>query len=229
MTPFDYDRVDWRFAARILNENSLRLSRTRQGVSDTSTSTRKKPLALSAEALRRRSAENEARVHRLVFAGRDDPPPAGPAAVREHLFAVADGTNAGLLPEGPLRTWPIGGRDGKAPKVPPADLEPAIDDFCQRVFRRWGELATDPVPLAAWAEWELNGGALHPFYDGCGRISRSFAAWLFIGGACLLPLYESREQYFAHGNRGLDVFEPYVRNRIAACDDWLRNAPAPAE
>jgi hypothetical protein len=34
----DCDAANWRFVARIMNENSLRLTRTQSGSSDTSTS-----------------------------------------------------------------------------------------------------------------------------------------------------------------------------------------------
>jgi hypothetical protein len=82
-------------------------------------------------------------------------------------------------------------------------------------------LAEDPVPLAAWAEWELGGGALHPFYDGCGRISRSFAAMLLIRASSLLPLFDDRRSYFDHGNRGRTAFASYMRDCIERCAQWL--------
>ena len=180
----------------ILNENSLRLSRTRNGVSDTSASPLKRPLVLSGEALRKRSAQNELSVHALIFQMRAAAPPASEREVRDLLFQIADLTNDGLLPAGRLRMWDIDG------KTPPGRLEGEIDAFCAAVFDRWGELKGDAAPLAAWAEWELCGGPLHPFYDGCGRISRSFAAALLLRGGSLPPLYGTLSEYFERGNRG---------------------------
>jgi hypothetical protein len=223
--PFDYGAAVWQLVARVLNENSLRLSRTRKGVSDTSTSAAKLPLRLAGDELRRRSEENERRTHRFLFESRDDAAPAGGAEVAKLLWAVADLTNDGLLPAGKLRTWPIAGATGV--KVPPDDLPGALASFCDAVHRRWPELAADPVPLATWAEWELNGGSLHPFYDGCGRISRSFAALLLVQGRCLLPLYDDLTSYFEHGNRGLETFVAYVRDRIEECASWLGQGRPP--
>ena len=74
--------------------------------------------------------------------------------------------------------------------MPPEQIPDAIVKFAETVHVRWGELSKDPVPLAAWAEWELIGGPLHPFYDGCGRISRAFSALLLHRGGSLPPLYE---------------------------------------
>jgi len=228
---FNYEQVDLRFVSRILNENSLRLSRTRQGVSDTSTSSRKAPLRLVGDELKRHSAKNEQRVHRFIFETRIDPAPGTIDAVKTFLFQIADLTNDGLLSNGGLRTWPIGEHsipleDGgvtvaKA-KIPPERLDEAVAAFCTRVFENWQMLKTDPVKLAAWSEWELNGGSLHPFYDGCGRISRSFGAALLIRGSCLLPLYDLPSSYFKAGNSGQEAFCEYVRSSIRACAEWLQ-------
>ena len=218
----------------VLNENSLCLSRTRKGVSDTSTSSRKQPLRLVGEELRRQSAGNEKRVHQFVCEARNSPPPRSAKEVRDLLFTIADMTNEGLLPAGRLRTWPIGANQ-KAPqsgqavsgaqaKVEPERIEAGLEEFCEVVHRRWGELESDPVPLASWAEWELNGGSLHPFYDGCGRIARSFGAMLLVRGGCLPPLYDNSESYFAHGGQGSAAFAAYVRQCIERCKEWVGTA-----
>jgi hypothetical protein len=216
----DYGERGLEFVSRILNENSLRLSRTRKGVSDTSTSERKLPLRLSGEALKARSAENELATHRLLMELRRRPEPAGPETIEAWLFAIADRTNDGLLPAGRFREWTI------ADKLLPEAVPGAVRDFCAALQARWDELAADPVPLAAWAEWELNGGVIHPFYDGCGRISRSFAALLLMRGSCLLPLFDNLASYFEHGGQGDAAFCAYYRERIAACAEWLGEARA---
>jgi hypothetical protein len=211
----DYGARGLEFVSRILNENSLRLSRTRKGVSDTSTSEKKLPLRLSGEALRQRSAQNERETHRLLMQLREKSPPGTAAVVRDWLFAIADQTNDSLLPAGRFREWPIEN------KLLPEAVPGALDEFCATVHARWSELETDPVPLAAWAEWQLNGGLIHPFYDGCGRISRSFAALVLIRGSCLLPLFDDLASYFEHGKAGDAAFCAYYRERIKACADWL--------
>jgi hypothetical protein len=229
---FDYSRVDWRFAARIMHENSARLSRTRRGVSDTQTSPEKLPLLLSGDDLGRRSAENEQRVHQFVAETALGPPPQSGMDVRDVLFSIADLTNAGLLPAGRLRTWSTSYRPrfaagGPVARVPHENLPEAVLAFSGGVFRRWPELEADPVPLYAWCEWQLNFGPLHPFYDGCGRIARAFGALLLIRASSLLPLYDSAQSYFGHGERGPEVFGEYVRERIGACADWVGRPPGP--
>ena len=222
---------DPRLIAKIIDENNRRLSRTRSGVSDTSASHAKLPLLLSGEALRKQSAENEGRVCRFIADCRGEPAVADPAAVRQGLFVLADLTNAGLLPAGRLRIWDVPYRraavedDGCLPSpcrpVSPSELPQALEIFCETVFSRIEELNHDPVPLAAWAEWHLNAGPLHPFYDGCGRVSRSFAAWLLVKASHLLPLYEDGTSYFAHTERGPRLFADYMRERIRTCVQWV--------
>jgi 8-oxo-dGTP diphosphatase len=111
--------------------------------------------------------------------------------------------------------WPIAG------KLPPEELERDVNEFCRVICNRWSELAADPVPLAAWAEWELNGGSLHPFYDGCGRIARTFSALLLLQASSDLPLYDNLASYFQHGAQGIDNFISYMRDSITRGREWL--------
>ncbi len=221
---FDYDAAGWEVAARILDENSARLSRTRGGVADAGVSPRKRPPPLAGAALALRVAENERRVQRFLFRACRLPPPPDGREVLRLLWAVAGLTNAGLVPPGRrLRDWPSRPEPPAPPgeRTRPADLPAALGRFAGEVHRRWPELAGDPVPLASWAEWELNGGSLHPFYDGCGRASRSFGALLLLRASWLLPLYDDRDSYFAHGHRGPAAFAAYVAGRVRACGRWL--------
>lgn len=228
----NYDEHDWQFLARILDESSGRLSRTRAGVSDTTASESKRPLLLSGDELRRQSAANEAAVIQWIMRVRKQAAPAEPAEVRSRLLTIAELTNRGLLPAGPLRTWDVPyrkdplGDDGYEPspsrQIPATELDGAIDAFCRTVQARWSELQVDPVPLAAWSEWHLNPGPLHPFYDGCGRAARLFAAMLLVHANCLPPLFDDRPHYFEAANAGPLRFAEYFRERIDACAEWLR-------
>lgn len=227
---FDYDSVDWRFVARIMDENSVRVSRTRAGISDTSTSAGKRKLLLEGDRLKERSAANEEQMQRLIFEMRHVEAPKNAARVLDLVWQIADTVNAGLVrPDNRLRQWPsyaelpaVDGRPARrAARRAPAELCEAMDQFAELIVFRWKELSADPVPLASWAAWELNGGTLHPFYDGCGRISRAFEAMLLLQGSSLLPLYEDRDTYFIHGHRGEQAIATYARARIGACATWL--------
>lgn len=228
---FDYDKVDARFVLRIVNRNDRSLSRTQTGVSDTSASRSKRKLLLEGQELREQVLENQWRVCQMIFDSRTDPPPRSLKEVEELLFAVADLTNDRLLPNGRLRSWEIPYRhesiedDGFRPSphrpIPPNKVLSAVREFATTILTRWAELKIDPVPLAAWAEWHLNVGPLHPFYDGCGRISRSFSSLLLLRGSSLLPLFEDRNTYFAKAIQGTEVFMPHFQSCVESCRDWL--------
>lgn len=207
---FDYSRVDWQFVSNILNSNSIALSRTRHGISDISSSLLKKRLLLVGEELQKKSAENEVSVHSYIFKIRNASP-----ACANNIFSIlseiADLTNSGLLPRGRWREWSL---DDIDTPINPLNIEGLVLDFCNIIYNRWSELFVDPIPLVAWAEWELNGGLLHPFYDGCGRISRSFSALLLLHSSTLLPLYNDRDIYYSQGNTGIESFSEYIRERI---------------
>lgn len=227
----DYTTGGLDLVSSILDANSQRLSRTRGGVSDTSTSAEKERLTVSGNELAEQSRKNEARVHALLFERRDSFNPQGPADVLQLLLEIADGTNDNLLPSNRWRRWDVPshgeGRDEFSQRallsaaIPFTSVEAALEEFVQVVFEHWSTLEADPVPLASWAEWQLNAGPLHPFYDGCGRISRLFSAALFLRASWLLPMYDSRETYFERANRGTASFAGYVRERITACQSYL--------
>ncbi len=203
---------------RILDENNIRLGAARVGVSRKGKTPGKQSLRLGENKLKR-CAENDATARQYASLRRDSP--ARLVDVRKLLFNLADITNDRLARSGRLRTYLVPG------KVPPAELERAVDGFCQVILDRWGELAADPVPLAAWAQWELDGGSLHPFARGGDRIARAFSAMLLLQGGSDLPLYDNPDSYRKHGARGIDAFVAYVRKSIERGRKWLAANPPP--
>ena len=199
----------------ILEENSGKLSRTRSGKSDTSSSKDKQPLKLSGDRLAAKSVANEGNVHKYLASLEGAPDPGSPADVKAMLFKIADLTNDGLLPDGSgrFRKWDVS--NAGVSKTAPKDIPKGVDDFCRQVYSRWSEVKKDPIPLAAFAEWELNGGKLHPFYDGCGRISRNFSAAVLSRGGKPPPSYDTSEAYLKAGNTGPKAFEGYMRSAVA--------------
>ena len=67
----------------------------------------------------------------------------------------------------------------------------------------------DKLELIAHIEWELGVGPLHPFYDGCGRISRYFSALISLWTDTPLVRHQSRDEYFQHARGGEQAFAKY--------------------
>ena len=128
------------------------------------------------------------------------------------MCELADIVNDGLLPAGVRwREWDFPVAMGAVPKVPFAELPARMAEFAGRVAaRRDG----DRFALAAWVEWELNYGTLHPFYDGCGRISRAYAACWLMAADIPLPVHGSADDYAVAAMEGVGEFVEYYRSRI---------------
>lgn len=203
--------MTWR---EIFVETDLAMSRTSRGVSDTSASSRKHPLLLDGEALREASQRNRDRLLDLL---EDLPAPESARAAAEGLARIEATVNAGLLPEGRFRTWELDYPEGNiAAHVLVRDLPAEMERLAEELHARW---PGDPVATAAFVEWTLN-GPLHPYYDGCGRISRGAGAWVLLRAGLLPPLYSSKSEWYEAAAGGLDAFTAFVRRsveRAGAC------------
>jgi hypothetical protein len=227
----DYQLAGRSLVCRIMTENNRRLSRTHHGHSEVGASAEKLPLLLAGSALRDQAERNGLEVCRLVHAQSSAALVRSEVDIRKLLLELADRTNQGLLPAGRYRTWHIGANQpsitggpavsGPEPRIPPEKIQEALNDLCHKLWQDWSDLVRDPVPVAAWAEWQVGGGPLHPFYDGCGRISRAFASALLVRGGHLLPLFDESERYFSAGNRGMESFLTYYKSRVTACHEWI--------
>lgn len=205
--------MTWR---EIFVASDLAMSRTSRGVSDTSANPRKHPLLLEGEALREASARNRERLLDLL---ETLPRPDSPEAAAAGLARLEAAVNEDLLPEGRFRTWELDYPDGNiSAHAAVKDLPAEMERFAVTLHERWG--AEDPAATAAFAEWNLN-GPIHPYYDGCGRISRAAGAWVLLRAGEPPPLYESRPAWYEAAARGLPGFTDFVRH----CVERARSRP----
>ncbi|MEW6284361.1 MAG: hypothetical protein AB1758_37445, partial [Candidatus Eremiobacterota bacterium] len=134
------------------------------------------------------------------------------AEVSERMRAIEESVNRALLPAGRFRQWDPAYR-GEGPfeaKIPWERIPAELEALERELFRRWESVRKDPVPVAAWLEWTIQ-GPLHPYYDGCGRISRGFSAWILIWADHPVPRYKDREEWFRRAREGLESFTAFVR------------------
>jgi hypothetical protein len=196
----------------ILEQNDRTLSRTaKNSVVDTSSSTQKLPGLLSGPKLAEKLEANRDAVACFIeWQSRR-------RAVSdwEHaLVLVTLGylTGQGILPAGVFREWEYQppGDKGKLHQIPPQDIPRAILSLGKR-SSKMGAIRDSELRLAAVGgiEWDLVVGPLHPFYDGCGRVSRYFSATLCIWHQLPLVQHTSREQYFCNARKGKRAFQRY--------------------
>ncbi len=188
-------------------------SRTAKGISDTSSSEEKPKLKTEGTELKDRATENFERTIRFVWQERYRPFQA-PQELRKFIEQVAAQISDGLLQEGQglFRT-----HDTKfAHQSRKGDIEREFQAFIEKLFDEMHREHVDAVPLAAWAEQEID-SHVHPFTDGCGRASKAISAWILGRYHMPLPQWESRDAYYANidfGKNTPESWAQYYRSRI---------------
>ena len=143
-----------------------------------------------------------------------------PETIHEHhiaLCTMAQLVGFRLLPRGLFREWSYDNSYGvkwvTAP-VEPAGIQGGLEGLAMQVLAgQCGEME-ERVATIAGIEWEMVVGPLHPFYDGCGRISRAYsrlvADWYKVRAA----VHTSREAYFEAARGGREAFRKYYREQV---------------
>lgn len=206
---------------RLVAENSRRLSRSRRGIADTSSS-QAKSLLENGDELARLSSSNEAAAAAYVWRRAVSGDAVSASDLMNELMSIAGLVNRDITPPGKVfREWqpPVGQRCAAS------DVPGFLIRLAERVASQLPSANEDPVGLAAEVEWRLNGGDIHPFFDGCGRISRLFSSRILLCRGWAIPLWEDSPTYFAVGSSGLEAFSTYMRTRIRSGMEWLSQTP----
>jgi hypothetical protein len=188
--------------------NFERTSRTKRGVSDTSSSTEKPELKASGGGLADRATDNFRRAIERLYDERgrefrtvDE--------VRTLIEEVAQTVSDGLLKEGQglWRTWAT----KFANQPPPERIADEMDNFVHTLAGRLGNSHDDAVATAAFIEKRLD-GEIHPFADGCGRTAKALSAFVLARAGKPLPVYHGREEYYREVYGTDEEWERYYRS-----------------
>jgi hypothetical protein len=197
----------------VYERNLITTSRTSRGTSDTSVSDQKEKSLLAEEELIAQVEINKEKLLQFILEN-SQMSIKDPVRVKELILAVAKIVNAGIVSDpAAFRTWEV----KYAENSPlPGELPEAMDDFYESLLqkiRMAEEGKIRPAEIGAWIEYEID-KILHPFADGCGRISKAISALIL---SCLkspLPLFDSRENYYAQMKRGENEFRKYYQDSI---------------
>jgi len=192
------------------------------GAVDRTASPAKRPALVRGPALLARIAANRRLVARFIAWRRR----AWPATAGEHfgvICTLAHLAGMGIVPAGLFREWEYdAGRYGVAGRpVPCEEVPAALLALATEVSRGRTLRMPARIELVALTEWELGIGPLHPFYDGCGRISRYVATLLSLWLDVPVATHVSRDAYLGAARAGRDAFVAYYRKRA-------RGGPLPA-
>ncbi len=188
-------------------ENLDMMSRTKKGISDTSSSESKPKLDTEGDDLALRSENNFKEALRLIWGKRDDSFES-PAQLGDFVEEIASCISQGLLKEGQSqwRTW-----ETKFGQTSPQLIKKEMADFYKEFLAQLNNPQTDPIKLAAWVEKRVD-GEIHPFADGCGRTSKILSSFVLLRFGQKLPKYRGREEYYKNINSSMDNWVEYYRS-----------------
>jgi len=175
--------------------NLEKTSRTAQGTIDTSASTSKASQmqeGLGQDAIAQKAKENLSQTIHSLYVDRDRQF-SNPQELRDFVEGVATGINQGITKEGVLIR---SGEDStKYPYTPIAELEPSMQQFYQELYDRINNPNSDPVDVAAWAEYRIDLSD-HFFADGCGKTAKAVSSWVLMRAGRPLPNYRGRDELY---------------------------------
>jgi hypothetical protein len=189
------------------------LSRTaRTGITATSVHPSKLPSRLIGDELRKAVVRNRVRAAAFIV-WRSGTAPADASEVGAALLALAWLVNFEITPGHVYRSWPyITPADSANCPLPPVAADDIVDGLAMLTnsCAALAELGQSEKRRAiARTEWEIGIGPLHPFYDGCGRVSRYFSTLLCLWHGLDLPLHRLREDYMAAATNSAEAFANY--------------------
>lgn len=176
--------------------NLMAMSRTAQGVVDTSASAAKidSMTGISGDAAANLAQSNFESAINTAFDNKDREFDS-PEDLRSFVESLALQVNDGIVKDGSL----IRSSDSdKYPYVRIANLESQMDKFYNGLYERTKNPDADPVESAAYAEFGID-FAGHFFADGCGKTAKVVSSYMLMRRGHSLPEYKGgRSAYYAN-------------------------------
>jgi hypothetical protein len=144
------------------------------------------------------------------------------------ILTIAEISGLNLFPRSSFRQWDYPGTHGLVfnvkEVVAPSQIFPSLITLVSELSDRMAELGTDSelgLRIVAGTEWDIAIGPIHPFYDGCGRISRYFSTLLCLSFSLPMVWRGSREDYFSPAVLGRNEFVAYFAScrKLTLSDD----------
>jgi hypothetical protein len=217
---------------KLLRGNDLALSRTaRTGTVDNKVSPRKKASLITGSDLFDALDRNRAAVARFIVA-QSPLQPKSPLELIGVLLVIAFLTNDGISPNGLFRIWDYEPQVSslQGARVKPEDIPRDIESKANSLLEAFQtDSKREKLAAIAGIEWDLGIGPLHPFYDGCGRISRYFSALNCLWLNLPIVQHTSREEYMGHASEGRCAFTTYYLAQVDRSTDIPSDWPIDLE
>lgn len=189
------------------------LSRTvKTGIALTGVHSTKRPSRFDGVSLQQVIARNRRRAASFIEWRSELRPTVG-AEMTAALLGLAWLANFEITAGDLYRAWPYVTpgelANGVLPEVAPEDIAPGLLQIGEECVAITGFDTVAKLRAIARVEWEIGVGPLHPFYDGCGRVSRYFSTLLCFWNDLQPPRHSSRDTYMAAATEGLESFMNY--------------------
>lgn len=194
-----------------LSTNIETVSRSAQGISDTSVSEDKAKLDLEGEKLAEQVQKNIFGLAHYIWENKEKQFESA-EDVRGFINDIANLANNKLSE----KRSPHSFRTHEVPygrKVHPDEIEKEMEMFYSALLGKIQEAdrgSMDPKDLAKWIELEINRN-IHPYADGCGKISNALSSFFLARYNYALPSFDSRESYYEAMNKGDEDFGEYYQ------------------
>jgi hypothetical protein len=185
------------------NENIL--SRTTNGIYDRSSSMSKPDMIIRAGELSCRAVGNLKEAYRDLFRARKVSFASG-AATRRYFDGLLEITQGGIfeIKSVTFRTWNTSYTKCDFSELP-ISMVRFYDEYRERVQGSGNEIEN-----FSWATRTFDTD-LHPYGDGCGRLSRLHGSFFLVRAGYRLPMFKSRESYYHAMSVSEAEFLKYVR------------------
>jgi hypothetical protein len=189
-----------------INENIL--SRTTRGVYDRSSSLSKPDMVISGGDLYERALGNLKRAYNYLFSSRNTIF-SNWEEVNGYFDRLLEITHGGIFARDSVtfRTWNPSYTKYEFGELPYA-LSCFYDEYCERIQGQGKELEN-----FSWATRAFDTD-LHPYGDGCGRLSRLHGALFLVRAGHRLPVFKCRESYYRAMSISEAEFLSYVRDCV---------------
>ncbi len=198
-----------------LQKTNSTLSRTVQNQSvSTTTNNQKKPALVSGGELISQISHNRQRIAEFIN-WKGCHPAKTSAEYLSSLLTIAELAGFKIFPEGLFREWPYNGYGTLQfdDLIPPASIGEKLVEISMMLASA-AKIAdiSERISIIAATEWEIAVGPIHPFYDGCGRISRYYSTLLHFWWQAPLVNRSGRNEYFEAARSGKAAFVNFYEN-----------------